>query len=256
MDAGSGRIVAQAFTVYFELINVAEDASRVRVLRERERSLAPVPMEGSIAHALCAVRDAAVPIRDVQRVLSNLRIEVVLTSHPTEVKRRTVMSKLNRIAAQLDRIAAVDTLPREYAECVQGVRSEIAGLWLTNRSRGAKPDVGDETRNSLYLVENIFWDTMPHVVADLQAAVNEFFPGIQVPDGWLQLGAWAGGDRDGNPAGHRGCYGRGSAHASGAGSGAPSYGLAGLGAALERKQLVNFYVVGSAGLAGCAAPFP
>ena len=200
LDAGSGRIVAQAFTVYFELVNVAEDASRVRVLRERERRLAPAPMEGSIAHALCAVRDASVPIRDLQRVLSNLRIEVVLTSHPTEVKRRTVMSKLNRIASHLDRIAAGDSLPREYAECVQGVRSEIAGLWLTNRSRGAKPDVGDETRTSLFLVENIFWDTMPRVVADLQAAVNEFFPGIEVPDGWLQLGSWAGGDRDGNPA--------------------------------------------------------
>ena len=83
---------------------------------------------------------------------------------------------------------------------MQGVRSEIAGLWLTNRSCGSKPDVGDETRTSLFLVDNIFWDTMPRVAADLQAAVNEFFPGVEVPDTWLQLGAWAGGDRDGNPA--------------------------------------------------------
>ncbi|MQC24857.1 MAG: phosphoenolpyruvate carboxylase [Chloroflexi bacterium] len=200
LDSGSGRIVAKAFTIYFELVNLAEDASRVRVLRERERSAAPEPMEGSIAHALLAARAAGVAIGDVERVLNKLQIEVVLTSHPTEVKRRTVMSKLKRVAVHLDRIIGGGQLPREYAECVQGLRSEIAGLWLTNRSRGSKPDVGDETRSNLFLVESIFWDVIPRVAADLRAAVKEFFPGVEVPDTWLRLGAWAGGDRDGNPA--------------------------------------------------------
>ena len=171
-DAASGRVVAQAFAIYFELVNVAEDASRVRVLRERERSAAPAPMEGSIAHALFTARNASVPITDVQRVFSNLRVEVVLTSHPTEVKRRTVISKLNRISAQLDRITDGDLLPREYSACVLSMRAEIAGLWLTNRSRGSKPDVSDETRTGLFLVDNIFWDAMPRVAADLQAAVD------------------------------------------------------------------------------------
>lgn len=87
------------------------------------------------------------------------------------------MSKLNRIAAFLAQVSASEQLPREYAECVQGVRSEIAGLWLTDRSRGSKPDVGDETRTGLFLVDNIFWDTLPRVAADLQAALNEFYPG-------------------------------------------------------------------------------
>jgi phosphoenolpyruvate carboxylase len=199
-DAASGRVVAQAFAIYFELVNVAEDASRVRVLRERERSAAPAPMEGSIAYALFTARNGSVPITDVQRVLSNLRVEVVLTSHPTEVKRRTVISKLNRISAQLERITDGDQLTREYSACVRSIRAEIAGLWLTNRSRGTKPDVSDEARTGLFLVDNIFWDTMPRVAADLQAAVNEFYPGAVVPQAWLQLGAWAGGDRDGNPA--------------------------------------------------------
>lgn len=200
LDAVGGRVVAQAFAIYFDLVNLAEDANRVLVLRERERSVAPAPMEGSIAHALFTAHNASVPMADVQRVLGNLRVEVVLTSHPTEVKRRTVMSKLNRIARHLAQMSASEQLPREYAECVQGVRSEIAGLWLTDRSRGSKPDVGDETRTGLFLVDNIFWDTLPRVAADLQAAVNEFYPGAVVPAAWLQLGAWAGGDRDGNPA--------------------------------------------------------
>lgn len=200
LDTPSGRIVAQAFAIYFELVNLAEDANRVQVLRERERIVAPAPMEGSIGHALFTARNAGVSKFDVQRVLNNLRVEVVLTSHPSEVKRRTVMSKLNRISVHLSHIAASDRLPREYVGCVHGVRAEIAGLWLTDRSRGSKPDVSDETRAGLFLVENIFWVTMPGVAADLQAAVDEFYPGAKVPEGWLQLGAWAGGDRDGNPA--------------------------------------------------------
>lgn len=60
------------------------------------------------------------------------------------------------------------------------MRSEIAGLWLTYRSRESKPDVGDETRTGLFLVDNIFWDTLPRVAADLQAPVNEFYPGAVV----------------------------------------------------------------------------
>lgn len=200
LDAASCRVVGQAFAIYFDLVNVAEDANRVRVLRERERSVAPAPMEGSIAHAVLSARNASIPISDMQRVLSNLRVELVLTSHPTEVKRRTVMSKLNRISVHMSHISRSEQLPREYADCVQGVRSEIAGLWLTDRSRGSKPDVSDETRAGLFLVDNIFWDTMPRVAADLQAAVDEFYPGAVVPSAWLQLGSWAGGDRDGNPA--------------------------------------------------------
>ena len=182
-DSASGRVVAQAFAIYFELVNVAEDASRVHVLRGRERSAAPAPMEGSIAHALFTARNASVPISDVQRVLGNLRVEVVLTSHPTEVKRRTVISKLNRISAHLDRITDGDRLPREYSACVLSIRAEIAGLWLTNRSRGSKPDASDEARTGLFLVDNIFWDTMPRVAADLQAAVDEFYPGPRAPCG-------------------------------------------------------------------------
>lgn len=106
LDAVGGRVVAQAFAIYFDLVNLAEDANRVLVLGER--SVAPAPMEGSIAHALFTAHNASVPIADVQRVLANLRVEVVLTSHPTEVKRRTVMSKLNRIAAFLAQVSASD----------------------------------------------------------------------------------------------------------------------------------------------------
>ena len=91
LDANAARVVAAAFAVYLDLVNLAEDANRVRVLRDRERLAGAEPIEGSIAFALKSARDDGVPPSAVESVLANLRIEVVLTSHPTEVKRRTVL---------------------------------------------------------------------------------------------------------------------------------------------------------------------
>ena len=91
LDANAARVVAAAFAVYFDLVNLAEDANRVRVLRDRERLAGAEPSEGSIGFALKCARDDGVPPSAVESVLANLRIEVVLTSHPTEVKRRTVL---------------------------------------------------------------------------------------------------------------------------------------------------------------------
>ncbi len=85
LDANAARVVAAAFAVYFDLVNLAEDANRVRVLRDRERLAGAEPIEGSIAFALKSARDGAVAHSAVEGVLANLRIEVVLTSHPTEV---------------------------------------------------------------------------------------------------------------------------------------------------------------------------
>lgn len=75
LDAVGGRVVAQAFANYFDLVNLAEDANRVLVLRERERSVAPAPMEGSIAHALFTAHTVPVPISDVQRVLGKFALK-------------------------------------------------------------------------------------------------------------------------------------------------------------------------------------
>ena len=155
LDANAARVVAAAFAVYFDLVNLAEDANRVRVLRDRERLAGAEPIEGSIAFALKSARDGGVARSAVESVLASLRIEIVLTSHPTEVKRRTVLSKLARISNHLRLLERDDLLPSEFRVLTQALQSEIAGLWLTNRARSTKPDVSDEARTGLYLVENI-----------------------------------------------------------------------------------------------------
>ncbi len=133
-------------------------------------------------------------------LLRELRIELVLTAHPTEAKRRTVLSKLQRISDLLRHLQDADLLPRERMELLAGLQAEITALWLTDRARTTRPAVTDEVRTGLYFVDEVFWDLVPRIDADLEAAVSRHYPGLAPPPAWLTVASWIGGDRDGNPS--------------------------------------------------------
>jgi phosphoenolpyruvate carboxylase len=123
-----------------------------------------------------------------------LRIELVLTAHPTEAKRRTVLSKLQRIAETIHVLEHADRLPRERQACLASLHAEITSLWLTDRTRTARPAVTDEVRLGLYFVDEIFWDGLPRIYADLDAALAEHYPGLAAATNWLSLASWIGGE--------------------------------------------------------------
>src|SRR5579859_5105270 len=79
------------------------------------------------------------------------------------------------------------------------VISANTSILLSSRARTAKPAVTDEVRTGLYFVDAIFWDALPRIYADLEAALAEHYPGLPMPQRWLTLASWIGGDRDGNP---------------------------------------------------------
>jgi phosphoenolpyruvate carboxylase len=133
-------------------------------------------------------------------LLRTLRIELVLTAHPTEAKRRTVLSKHQRIGGLLRRLQDADLLPRERTEARAGLQAEITALWLTDRARTTRPAVTDEVRTGLYFVDEVFWDLVPRIDADLEAALAQHYPGLLAPPAWLTVASWIGGDRDGNPS--------------------------------------------------------
>jgi phosphoenolpyruvate carboxylase len=111
-----------------------------------------------------------------------------------------VLSKHQRIGEALRRLYAADLLPRERAAARAGLRAEITALWLTARSRTARPAVTDEIRTGLYFVDAVFWDALPRIADDLAAALGQYYPGLAPPPAWLTLASWIGGDRDGNPS--------------------------------------------------------
>lgn len=189
--------LASAFTVYFDLANLAEEAERVHALRERER--AGLPSNDTIAEAIAFLKFDGVPAERVHQLIRDLSIELVLTAHPTEAKRRTVLSKLARIADLLARLYAADLLPRERAEIDAALAVEISELWLTSRTRTQRPEVTDEVRTGLYYTSHIFWDALPKIYTDLDAGLARHYPGVLSTPRWLSLASWIGGDRDGNP---------------------------------------------------------
>ncbi len=191
--------VASAFTLYFDLVNLAEERYRVRALRERERHAYPAPVSESVASAVALLKARGLTADDMAALLSELTIELVLTAHPTEAKRRTILSKIQRVSQALKQLEEADLLPHERQATLRQVQVEITSILLSSRARTAKPAVTDEVRTGLYFVDAVFWEALPRMYADLDAALAEHYPGLHVPQRWLTLASWIGGDRDGNP---------------------------------------------------------
>ena len=199
LTTDQARAVASAFTLYFDLANLAEEAQRVDALRQRQREQYPEPIDESIGEAFATLKQRGVPSAQVAQLLRDLHIELVLTAHPTEAKRRTILAKLQRISQIIHALNNTNPLPREREAYYATMRAEITSIWLTHRARSRRPAVTDEVRTGLYFVDAILWDALPQIYADLDAALAQYYPELTTPERWLTLASWIGGDRDGNP---------------------------------------------------------
>lgn len=194
---------AMAFTLYFELVNLAEEHFRITLLRERRaaRLRAPTgePPRETIEAAVVELRRRGVGADAMQALVDRLDIELVFTAHPTESKRRTLLTKLARLSEVLRRRAHPETDPDPTELGEDRIEREIASLWLTDRSRTERPEVLDEARTGLWYFETTLFETVPRLCADLARALAAHYPDVTPPRRWLRFGSWIGGDRDGNP---------------------------------------------------------
>ncbi|HEU5080609.1 MAG TPA: phosphoenolpyruvate carboxylase [Opitutaceae bacterium] len=197
---------AMAFTLYFELVNLAEENFRILLLRKRRaarlggssKSSDGKPIRESIEAAIVELKSRGVTSAELQSILDHLSIELVFTAHPTESKRRTLLTKLQRLAKILRERQRPDSSDVQYSDPAY-VEREIASLWLTDRSRVARPEVADEARTGLWYFDTTLYDTLPQLYSDMERAVKQHYPDVTPPKRWLTFGSWIGGDRDGNP---------------------------------------------------------
>jgi phosphoenolpyruvate carboxylase len=191
--------VCRAFTVYFHLINIAEENHRLRRLAERESAGYPSPRPESIREGVMALRDAGMGVHDARALIASFDIRPVFTAHPTEARRMTMLRQLQRIAtlvAELD----VAVSPEVRNRCIDRLYAEVTDLWQTDELRLSDRTVIDEVRNGLYYFDASVFGVIPQICRDLRDAFREAYP-----DGSLELaapltfGSWIGGDRDGNP---------------------------------------------------------
>ena len=195
---------AMAFTLYFELVNLAEENFRITLLRRRRVAHARGADEGrpireSIDAAVTELKAAGVEEPEMQRLVDTLAIELVFTAHPTETKRRTLLAKLRRLSRILRARALPESTPDTAVLDPETVEREIAALWLTDRSRTVRPEVKDEARTGLWYFDRTLIETMPRLQGDMERALARHYPGVRPPRRWLTFGSWIGGDRDGNP---------------------------------------------------------
>ena len=199
LSVEKAELLSRAFANYFELVNLAEEQNRVRVLRDRERKAHPQPLRESIASAIAQLHQLGVDAYEMEKLLDKLHVELVFTAHPTQAKRRTVLSKLRRISTALTDLHGRDLLPTEKANLMASILGEVTSLWLTNRTRTAVITVTDEVKTGLYYVDTTIWDTIPDVYASMAKAIADYYPTLNPPTRFLTFGSWIGGDRDGNP---------------------------------------------------------
>jgi phosphoenolpyruvate carboxylase len=192
-------LLAEAFTSFFHLISTAEEHHRVRALQARDREGAP-PLEGSLAAAVEELRAGGARPEEVQALLDRMLVMPVLTAHPTEARRRTVLDHLAEVASSLDALDDPRAGARERAAAEERLREVVTALVATGQARTARPTPQDEVRAGLLFFEQTLLDAVPAIYRELERSLEREWPGagLRVPP-FLRFGTWIGGDRDGNP---------------------------------------------------------
>lgn len=193
------RHLIRAFSLYFQLVNLAEERHRAR-RRLQVRLERPEGQEGSPAYLAAQLRQAGFPAQAVQAVLDRLQITLVLTAHPTQTLRRTVIDHHQRLAAFLEGLDDPRLVPADRQRLLDEMREEIRLLWQTDELRERRPTVLDEIREGLFYFDRTLLEVAPRLLAELEEALQATYPDapIRVPS-LLRFGTWIGGDRDGNP---------------------------------------------------------
>lgn len=204
--------LARAFAFYFELINLAETNHRKRrrlslqLAKQAETSNGSTSKSstprGSMRGTLRAMREAGIPAGQALEHLRRVRVIPVFTAHPTEVARRSVISKRRRIGELLEQLDRIPLSDEQLESLENSLTAEITGLWETDEVRSRRPTVVDEVKMGLDYYESSIFATVPGLYAEIAAAFQAEYEIELTPAELpvlLSFGSWIGGDRDGNP---------------------------------------------------------
>lgn len=200
--------VIRAFSVYFQLANIAEQYHRIRRKRYYELHTPDHPQHGSIAATLRQIRvstpdsGTAAFRRRLQSVVDRMDLVPVITAHPTEAARRTLLEKHRRVAGLLAARDAPGLPDRRREALSRELAAEVEAIWLTDEARHTNLRVRDEVSNALYYFDATLFDAVPDLLDELDRQLGLTFPGVRLRDDGrlpLRFGSWVGGDRDGNP---------------------------------------------------------
>jgi phosphoenolpyruvate carboxylase len=227
LDVGRAEALANAFSLYFQLVNLAEERDTVRRL-ERDQRTTGRPAEGTPDAAVEWLLERGWTRERVAALVGRMRISPVLTAHPTEARRRTMLTALRRCYRLLEQLDDPRIGPIDDAEIRRRLREEISILWRSSAVRRLAPSPMDEVRTALTFFDETLFRVVPRVYRDFDRALDDAGAGgVGAREGeadaaegragalasdagrtgtrparvaaFLRWGSWIGGDRDGNP---------------------------------------------------------
>ncbi len=192
--------VLQAWSIWFQLLNIAEENTAKRRFRIIENSRGLGQVSGTFGNVFeTAVKDG-VSADEIQNLINDARIRPTITAHPTEAKRVTVLEIHRKMYLLLKELENQRWTEREREGLVTDLRNEIDLLWLTGELRLEKPTVKMEVNWGLHFFEEALFESVPEMISKLEWVLKKYYPDhkFNIPP-FFQFGAWIGGDRDGNP---------------------------------------------------------
>ena len=215
LDLPRATAVAKAFTLYFQLVNLAEERQRIRLLRARARRARGRAIDDSVAEAVERLRRRTEQ-PEVEAMVRRVVVHSVLTAHPTEARRRTLLVAQRHIRRLLDALDDPLVTPEEDADLRRRIREEIALLWHTSDLRSVVPSPLDEVRSALAIFDETLFTVVPQFQRGVDRAIDDGLTAagaglpvasdagrtgtrpVAVP-ALLRFGSWIGADRDGHP---------------------------------------------------------
>ncbi|WP_444920839.1 phosphoenolpyruvate carboxylase [Microbulbifer sp. CnH-101-G] len=192
--------VARAFSQFLNLANIAEQRHRERLHRQHQRFSGDPDTDRGLRQVLAELKSAKRSPADIHATLRELSVELVLTAHPTEVTRRTLIRKYDHIADLLADLDRPDLTQEEGRELRRHLHEQILSAWSTDEIRRERPTPVDEAKWGFATIEQSLWQAVPQSMRAIEAelALAEL---PLMPDDWvpIRFASWMGGDRDGNP---------------------------------------------------------
>ncbi len=200
LDRHKLKQVTRAFNVFYVLSNIVEEDFLHRERRKLYRSGHDYLWKGSFLGTVKKLKEEGMSAADMQKIINELRYTPVFTAHPTEARRRTMMTLQRRIFLVIDQLNDCELNDEERGSIMHQLKAHIQLLWRTSEVRHSKPSVEDEVKYGLFYFHASLFEAIPMVYRYFERASRKVYgrKQIEIPS-LLKFGSWIGGDRDGNP---------------------------------------------------------
>ena len=200
VPAAQARDLVRAFSLWFEMVNMAEKTHRIR--RRRQYLNEGITQPGGIVEAITRLRAQGLGLDEIRRLMIEIWIEPVFTAHPMESTRRTILRKQQKIAQLLLGRLGLSRTAAETRQIWDRIRGEITGGWQTAENSRERLTVADEREHVLFFIGEILFQIVPIFYEEIEAALEQAYGAearsLDLPE-ILRFGTWVGGDMDGNP---------------------------------------------------------